>query len=177
LRTLLSLILSTSAVLAASTPVASQTHAPASASPVQVKKCEPRQGRTTVSSAGYTPGYYPGSRYTWRDPYGHRYYQYPVTSTAHTTTPTLNIDYVNTGPKPLKEVEFGLVAKGHLVAEVRDVGTFSQGAEIKHSFGLSPNVFPLGTGLAQCVPLRATYEDGTTWTNPRLPQANSSIYR
>jgi hypothetical protein len=145
--------------------------------PVHVKKCEPQQGRTTVSSAGYTSGYYPGSRYTWRDPYGHRYHQYPVTATAHTTNPTLNIDYVNTNPKPLKEVEFGLVAKGHLVAEVRDVGTFSQGSEIKHSFGLNPNVLPLGTGFAQCVPLRASYEDGTSWTNPQLPQSTSSIYR
>jgi hypothetical protein len=177
LRTLLSLILTTSAVVAACIPAASQTHAAASGSPVQVKHCEPQQGRTTVSSAGYTPGYYSNGRYTWRDPYGRRYYQYPVTSTAHTTNPTLDIKYVNTNPKPIKAVEFGLVAKGHVVAEVRDVGTFSQGAEIKHSFGLNPNVFPLGTGLAQCVPLRVSYEDGTTWTHPHLPQANSSIYQ
>ena len=165
-------------MLGACVPAASQTHTGVSAAaPVHVKRCEPQQGTTTITSAGYSPGYYPaGGRYYWRDPYGHRYRQYPVTATAHTSNPTLHIDYVNTNPKPLKEVQFGLVAKGHLVAEVRDVGTFSQGSEIKHSFGLSPNVFPLGTGLARCVPLRVTYEDGTTWTNPHLPQANASIY-
>ena len=54
-------------------------------------------------------------------------------------------------------IEFGLVARGTLIAEVRDVGKFSPNIEIKHSFGLSPNVFPIGTGLPQCVALRVTY--------------------
>jgi hypothetical protein len=53
------------------------------------------------------------------------------------------------------------VARGQLIAEVRDVGRFSQGASIKHGFGLDPNVFPTGSALHQCVPLRVTYHNGT----------------
>jgi hypothetical protein len=152
-RAIVCLLSTAFGLTAACIPAASQTtvrftqHAAVtSASPIHVNRCEPVQGMTTVS--GYSPGYYPAGRYYWRDAYGHRYYQYPMTATTHTSNPTLDIDYVNTSPKPLREVQFGLVAKGDLVAEVRDFGTFSQGAEIKHSFGLSPNVFPLGTGLA-----------------------------
>ncbi len=144
--------------------------------PVKVSKCLPIGPKTTVHYSGYTPAYYPSGSYYWRDPYGYRYRQYPVSANTHTTNPTLDIDYVNVTHNPIAQIEFGLVAKGLLVAEVRDAGTFSPGAEIKHSFGLSPNVFPLGTGLAQCVPLRATYKDGTTWENPHLPSPNKSIY-
>jgi hypothetical protein len=175
-RTSISLIV-VGLVAAAGTQCAiAQTAATQSAAPVRVNKCDPVQGTTTIS--GFTPGYYPAAgRYSWRDPYGHRFYQYPLGVTAHTSNPTLGIDFVNTGTKPLKEVEFGLVAKGVLVAEVRDVGTFSPGAEIKHEFGLNPNVFPLGTGLPQCVPLRATHDDGTIWTNPHLPKLKQTIYQ
>jgi hypothetical protein len=144
--------------------------------PVKVNKCLPIAPKTTVHYSGYTPAYYPSNPYYWRDPYGSRYRQYPVSAKTHTTTPTLDIDYVNVTRNPLAQIDFGLLAKGVLVAEVRDVGTFSPGAEIKHSFGLNPNVFPLGTGLAQCVPLHATYKDGTTWKNPHLPGPNQSIY-
>lgn len=97
--------------------------------------------------------------------YGYRYYQ-PRVARAH---PTLGIAYSNATEKVMKQIEFGLVANGNLVAEVKDVGTFSPGAEIKHEFGLSPNVFPLQTSLAECVPLKIAFEDGTKWKNPRLP--------
>ena len=70
----------------------------------------------------------------------------------------------------MTDIEFGLVANGRLVAEVRDVGTFSPGAEIKHQFGLNPNVFPLQTALSRCVPLRIIFADGTTWKNGHLPK-------
>jgi len=73
-------------------------------------------------------------------------------------------------------IEFGLVANGVLRAEVRDVGTFSPGAEIKHSFGISANVFPIQTGLPQCIPLRITFADGSKWRNPALPHKNEKIY-
>ena len=131
---------------------------------IKVSRCDPQQGNTFVSSA-YVPGYYPVGRYYWTDVYGRRFYQPAVTR----TNPELSIDYTNEGAKVATQIEFGLVARGHLVAEVRDVGTFSPGAEIKHRFGLSPNVFPIGTGLAQCVPLRITYQDGTKWRSHRLP--------
>ena len=76
----------------------------------------------------------------------------------------------------MTEIEFGLVTSGTLRAEVKDVGTFSPGAEIKHKFGISPNVFPLQTALEQCVPLRITFADGTKWRNPGLPPKNQHIY-
>jgi hypothetical protein len=148
-----------------------------SASPVRVNRCDPVQGQTVVSG-GYTPGYYPaGGPYYWRDPYGYRYRQYAMPPTVHTTGSELKIEYVNTTQTPIKEIEFGLVARGSLIAEVRDVGTFSPGAEIKHSFGLNPNVFPIGSGLPQCVPLRITSESGSVWTNPHLPALRKSLYQ
>ncbi|HTJ25385.1 MAG TPA: hypothetical protein VMA36_04385 [Candidatus Limnocylindria bacterium] len=142
--------------------------------PVRVNRCEPQPGYTYVS--GFSPGYYPARPYYWGDPYGHLYHQYPFSASVQTTNPTLAIDYVNTTPKALREIEVGLVARGILVAEVRDVGTFSHGAEIKHVFGLHPNVYPLGTSITQCVPLRATYQDGTVWTSPHLPKLSPTVY-
>ena len=144
--------------------------------PIEVHRCEPVEGTTTVG--GYMPGYYPlYGPYYWRDPYGYRYRQYPYPATVSTTSPALNIDFVNVTPRAVKEVEFGLVARGSLIAEVRDVGTFSQGAEIRHRFGLNPNAFPIGTGLPQCLPLRVTYSDGSVWTSPHLPKLRAGFYR
>ena len=140
--------------------------------PVKVTTCNPQQNAQAFGPA-YVPGYYPvGPYYGWYDVYGYRYYQPPVV----TTNPTLAIDYSNQTNKVMKEVEFGLIANGHLVAEVKDVGTFSPGVEIKHEFGLSQNVFPLQTALSHCVPLRITYADGTKWRNPRLPQHRRQMY-
>jgi hypothetical protein len=145
-----------------------------SRSPVQVNRCEPRNRITTTS--GYVPGYYPyGGRYYWRDVYGRNYYQPPFPSTTH-ESPTLSIDFVNSTSKSMKTIDFGLVARGALVAEVRDVGEFSPGTKIKHEFGLDPNVFPLGTGLPQCVPLRIEFADGSSWQNPHLPKLMESVH-
>jgi hypothetical protein len=99
------------------------------------------------------------------------YYQYPVEH-----NPTLAIDYVNVTSEVMKEIEFGLVVHGNMVAEVKDVGTFSPGAEIKHEFGVSRNIFPIQTSYAQCVPLKITFADGTRWKNPHLPALRESIY-
>lgn len=147
-------------------PAAAQTLPP----PVHVAACDPQPPSVVVP--GYVHGFYPVGPYYWHDVYGYRFLEPPITN-----NPTLSIDYFNVSPKVATEVEFGLVARGHLVAEVRDVGTFSPNAEIKHTFGLNPNVFPLGTGLAACVPLRVTFADATTWINPHLPAFRSSIYR
>jgi hypothetical protein len=153
------------------TPSPAATHT----SPVKVNKCDPMRNIVSTSPAyvRYVPGYYPVGRYAWQDVYGRTYYQYPLSTTA-TANPQLAVDYVNVESKPIKSIEFGLVARGTLVAEVRDVGTFSPGIEIKHTFGLDPNVFPLSTGLSRCVPLRVTYEDGTKWKNPHLPALRRS---
>lgn len=132
--------------------------------PVNVSACNPSRN-VTVMAGGWAPGYYPAGPYYWPNVYGYRYYQPPV----RTGSPTLNIDYHNATSKTMKQIEFGLVANGNLVAEVKDVGTFSPGAEIKHEFGLSPNVFPLSTSLAKCIPLKVTFDDGSKWRNPKLP--------
>jgi hypothetical protein len=138
--------------------------------PIKVATCNPQ--RNTYVSTGYVPAYYPGGRYWgWPSVYGYNYYQYPVQG-----SPTLNIDYHNATSVVMKDIEFGLIARGQLVAEVRDVGTFSPGAEIKHEFGISSNVFPLGTSIVQCVPLKITFVDGTKWKNPHLPALHKSIY-
>lgn len=137
--------------------------------PIHVTTCDPQLN----PSLGYAPAYYPGVPFFWRDIYGYRYYQPPIAR----ANPTLSIAYVNKTQKVMQKIDFGLVASGRLVAEVRDAGTFSPGVEIRHEFGLSPNVFPLQTGLPRCVPLRITYADGTTWRNPHLPALRRSIYR
>ncbi len=138
---------------------------PAPQHPVKVTTCDPRQNAVAYGPA-WTPAYYPYGPYYWNDVYGARYWQ----PTYAQNNPTLGIDYTNQTSKVMKQIEFGLIANGNLVAEVKDVGTFSPGVEIKHEFGISRNVFPLQTGLPRCVPLRITFEDGTHWRNPRLPQ-------
>ncbi|MBV8197007.1 MAG: hypothetical protein JO263_02640 [Candidatus Eremiobacteraeota bacterium] len=143
--------------------------------PVQVSTCNPERN-VRYNYAGYTPAYYPygygPSRFWgWPSVYGPTYYQYPVQG-----EPTLGIDYVNATSVVMKEIEFGLIVRGNLVAEVKDIGTFSPGAEIKHKFGLSPNVFPIQTSFAQCVPLKILFVDGTKWKNPNLPALRASIY-
>lgn len=142
-------------------------------SPVTVNRCDPIQG-TVRRPPGFVRGFYPaGRRYVWRDVYGSRFRQWPFP--VSTTAPTLNIEYTNVTGDPIHTIEFGLVARGSLIYQVRDVGYFSQGAAIRHSFGLNPNVFPIGTGLAQCVPLRVTWHNGKTWTNPHLPRLERSL--
>lgn len=138
--------------------------------PIHISTCNPKHNN--YMATGYAPAYYPGGPYWgWRSVYGYNYYQYPVSG-----NPTLSIDYKNATNVVMKDIEFGLIARGQLVAEVRDVGTFSPGAEIKHEFGLNRNVFPLGTSMAECVPLKITFVDGSKWKNPHLPALHRSIY-
>jgi hypothetical protein len=142
--------------------------------PIHVSACNPERN-VSYNYAGYTPGFYPGYAYGgywgWPSVYGPMYYQAPVEN-----NPSLGIDYTNVTNVTMKQIEFGLIVKGILVAEVKDVGTFSPGAEIKHKFGLSPNVFPLQTSFAKCVPLKITFTDGSHWKNPHLPKYRASMY-
>ncbi len=153
---------------------AATTHGAASL--IKVNGCNPQHNPGSPGGyaygPGYVPAYYPGRPYYYNPGYYNRtYYQPPVSATAD-----LGIDYVNLTPHTMKTIDFGLIANGRLVAIVRDVGTFSQGAEIKHKFGISPNVFPISTGLPICTPLHIVYENGTTWTNPKLPPDNPGMY-
>jgi hypothetical protein len=151
------------AVVATSIPLV----ATASGSPVKINRCEAVQKKSTASS-GYAAGYYPASGpYYWRDAYGRRYEQYPPPDAVSSTSPELQVAYTSTSFAPLVAVEFGLVDNGKLVAEMRDAGEVKYGKEIKHSFGLFPDIFPLGK--TQCVVLRAVYKAGGVWTNKDLP--------
>jgi hypothetical protein len=170
MRNLTTLRVSALAVILAATVVA--TASAQMPGPLKVSLCDPQRSVAVPAYSGFTPGYYPFAPYYWTDPYGFQYRQYP----AMPTSGTLSIDYVNVTAQVMKTIDFGLVARGRLVAEVRDVGKFSPNAEIKHQFGLSDNVFPLRTALARCIPLHIIYADGTTWTNPHLPKLRRELY-
>ena len=142
--------------------------------PIQVSACNAERN-VSYGWSGYTPGFYPGYAGGWwgyPSVYGPMYYQPPVAS----QSPTLGIDYMNVTHATMKQIEFGLLVRGSVVAEVKDVGTFSPGAEIKHKFGLNPNVFPLQTSFTKCVPLKITFADGSHWKNPHLPAYRASMY-
>jgi hypothetical protein len=147
-------------------------HTPPAKSLIAVSDCNPKLNFQEYGGGyvGYAPGPWRGGY--WGDAYGANFYQPPVS----TTSPQLAIHYKNIAQKMMTAIEFGLIANGVLVDEVRDVGTFSPHAEIKHRFAISPNVFPIRTGLPQCVPLRITFADGTKWRNPTLPPKNEHIY-
>lgn len=158
-----------------SAPMMMPAHAPhvSIAQPIKVNGCNPQPPETRWVG-GYSAAYYPvgvGPYWGWPSVYGPSYYaSQPVQ-----TNPTLAIDYHNNTNVTMKEIEFGLVVNGNLLAEARDVGTFSPGAEIKHEFGINASIFPIH-GLPHCVPLKITFADGTKWRNPHLPALRESIY-
>lgn len=164
----------------AAAPAVAQTAAPVTmiAMPpasnlINVGLCDVQKPSRLPAYNAYSPAFYPFSPYSWTDPYGYQFYQPAMLPTSG----TLSIDYTNVTSNVMKTIDFGLVARGRLVAEVRDVGTFSPKAEIKHQFGLNPNVFPLRTALFKCLPLHIVYADGTTWKNPQMPRARKEIYK
>lgn len=107
----------------------------------------------------------PGQRHGWIDPYGN----YRDSTLFRIDDGFLAIDFRNDGPVAAKEVDFGLVARGSLVAVAKDVGTFSPGVTIRHEFAISREVFPLGTQFPYCAVLRIKFADGTSWRNPNPP--------
>lgn len=140
---------------------------------INVSSCDPQRSVIMPAYGAFSPGFYPLAPYYWSDPYGFSYLQPPLQSSSG----TLSIDYMNITQKVMKTIDFGLVANGRLVAEVRDVGTFSPNAEIKHQFGLDSNVFPLRTALSKCIPLHVIYADGTSWTNASLPPVTPMVQK
>jgi len=115
------------------------------ASPIRVDECLFSPGQPAATFYGY---------------WGRPIQQFPE-------NPTLLIKYANIAPKTAKQIQFGLAVNGQLVAEVRDVGTFSTGAEIRHTFALDPNTTTRGSGLYHCVPLVVHFTDGSIWKRPR----------
>jgi hypothetical protein len=114
-------------------------------------------------SAHQHPAGYPG--HPWIDPYGgyHGVTNFPY------TVGFLAIAYTNHATVAAKEVDFGLISRGSLIATAKDVGTFTPGVEIRHEFSVDPEIFPIGTALPYCAVLRITYADGTEWRNPNPP--------
>jgi hypothetical protein len=159
--------------LALTAPVAAQQrHYEFTHKLFNITRCD-AQANVSSTYGGYTPGFYPYARpWYWGDPYGYGFYQPPVT----TTNPTMYVDFTNITNKVMKDIVWGLVANGRLVAEARDVGTFSPGAEIRHKYGISINAFPLQTAMPQCVALAVTFEDGTHVRNPNLPSERRQMY-
>lgn len=160
--------------LALSAPVAAQQpHQLFTKKLFKVSRCD-AQANVSTAYPAYTPGFYPygGRPFYWGDPYGYGFYQPPVT----TTNPTMYVDFTNITNKVMKDVVWGLVANGRLVAEARDVGTFSPGAEIRHKYGISINAFPLQTALPQCIALAVTFADGSHYRNPNLPSERRQMY-
>ncbi len=162
-----------SPAFAQSRPAMTMAVMPSSSSLINVGLCDVQKPSRLPAYNAFTPGYYPFTPFGWTDPYGYQFYQPALLPTSG----TLSIDYTNITGNVMKTIDFGLVARGRLVAEVRDVGTFSPKAEIKHQFGLNPNVFPLRTALFKCLPLHIVYADGTSWKNPQMPRSRKEIYK
>jgi hypothetical protein len=121
---------------------------------IQVEVCHPH--RHTAAEA-----------HPWIDPFGVWHYgrvDFPWWDGF------LQVTYRNQAGVAASEVDFGLVARGSLVAVAKDVGTFSPGVRIDHEFVISREVFPLGTEFPYCAVLRVRYSDGSVWTNPNPPQ-------
>jgi hypothetical protein len=138
----------------------------------RINRCDARANVNT-SFRGFSPGFYPvGRPWFWTDPWGVGFYQPPVTS----SNPTMYVDFVNITKHVMTTIVWGLVANGRLVAEARDIGTFSPGVEIKKQYGISINAFPLQTALPQCIALDVRFQDGTRARNPNLPPRHASIY-
>jgi len=107
----------------------------------------------------------PGASHPWIDPYGNWHYRgaFPYDEGF------LGVDYRNDAKTSASEIDFGLVARGSLVAIAKDVGMFSTGTEINHEFVISREVFPIGTSFPYCAVLRVKYSDGSEWRNPNPP--------
>lgn len=124
-------------------------------SQISVSQCNPHQHTA-------------GTSHPWIDPYG---VWHPATAGSFPYTEGfLGITYVNNAPKAAKEVVFGLVSRGSLIAIANDIGTFSPGVTIDHEFDVSPEIFPIGTSFPYCAVLRVKYADGTEWYNPKPPE-------
>ncbi len=103
----------------------------------------------------------------WIDPYGGWHTsrsQFPYWDAF------LAISYRNRAAVAATEVDFGLVARGSLIAVAKDVGSFTKDALIDHEFVVSREIFPIGTTYPYCAVMRVKYADGTEWHNPSPPE-------
>jgi len=134
---------------------AAQTLRQTAGSNITVAQCNPHQHAVT------SPGH------PWIDPYG----EYHGAAPFPYTEGFLEVAYTNDASKTAKEVDFGLVSRGALIALAKDVGSFASGVRIDHEFSVDPEIFPIGTALPYCAVMRVKYDDGTEWVNPAPPQS------
>ena len=87
-------------------------------------------------------------------------------------TDGLKISYVNTSPKVANRVAFLVNYRGD-VQHVIDVGTFSPGAGIEHSFGEFSGLAHLGPKPNVCKPIAVRFADGSVWHAPGFPRVQS----
>lgn len=136
----------------AAMPALAQEPQQTSGSQISVTQCYPHRHRV-------------GTAHPWIDPYGayHNTVNFPY------AVGFLGVTYVNDARKTAKEVDFGLVSRGSLIAVTKDVGRFSPGVKIDHEFSVDPEIFPIGTAFPYCAVLRVEYADGSVWNNPHPP--------
>lgn len=149
MRSFLAILGAASCLALLAVPAFAVQHTPGSH--VAVQTCMPHKGKHMHTQ-------------TFFGPYGR-----PYTRTVAGRASTLEIDYKNMASQAAKEIDFGLVARKSLVAQVKDSGTFSPNILIQHEFDIPHSVFPLGTALPQCAILKVVYADGSVWTNPNPP--------
>jgi hypothetical protein len=73
------------------------------------------------------------------------------------------IAFTNTNDSPATDVVLGLQSDGAVVDQVEETGTFAKGVTIKHYFGTD-----VTDNAEQVAVLKATFADGSVWTNPDL---------
>jgi len=81
------------------------------------------------------------------------------------------IAFTNQGTAAATDVVFALESdSGYVLDTYNDVGTFAPGVAVRHSF----NDHNDATEGQQVVVAKATFADGTVWTNPDVTQAAAS---
>lgn len=78
----------------------------------------------------------------------------------------VDVSFQNDADAPATDVVFDLVNDGAVVAQFNDVGRFTKGVRIDHSFPLNP--FSTHDRV-EVVPAQASFANGTTWQNPDPP--------
>ena len=108
-----------------------------------------------------------GETHPFVDPYGVWHYTFG-TKPFPSSDAFLAITYRNQAPTAAKEIDFGLVSRGSLIAVAKDIGTFSPGAKIAHEFVVSRAIFPIGPSF--CEVLHVKYTNGSSWSNTHPDQ-------
>jgi len=75
------------------------------------------------------------------------------------------ISFINRNAATENDVEFAVENNGYVAKRFNDVGSFSTGTTIDHSFPESNPTDGMRVAVA-----RATFDDGSVWVNPEVPE-------